>query len=84
MRYARTTNSTGNTRQRCMMETLGCGTASSALGAVARVLCIHHALVWFSTWPCVAASALLLRRLELRRLELHSCPCAGSDVELIS
>ena len=58
VRYPRTTNSTGKTRQRRMMDTLGSGTASSALGAMCCVSCIHHALVWLSTCPCGMAHAL--------------------------
>ena len=63
VRYPRTTNSTGKTRQRRMMDTLGSGTASSALGAICCVSRIHHALVWFSTCPCsiINVSSPMLR-----------------------
>ena len=35
------------------MATLGCGTASREFGTSRQASCIHHALVRFSTCPCV-------------------------------
>ena len=51
------TNSTGKTVHLRMTATLGCGVASSALGATCLVCDIHHALVPFSTRPLNGTAA---------------------------